>query len=251
MDSLLIPRNITALLQSLRDCVNGGYTFWTSGTIGIHKAEKLCAKFHDRYGVLATRNQRHYNRLNNQASAYLYMYPQIGGDVLDWILIATKGKGAIHEHEKLADNDSGRRIEKLRWKHYEIINLNNRMTWRLRSDVAEEWEKKMINSARKVDIEHLQQTTEILCNFPMFTGVRQQAWKIIQKAQKTRIRHHYSLLLTIPKLPVLRRITVYSTPPKTLGILVDEYKERIKSSIYQYDNYQINNRDSNYAACIQ
>jgi hypothetical protein len=231
MKTLLIPKNTTALLQSLRDLVGRGYHFWTSGTIKILKAESLCNKFNEQYGVLVTKQRRDYNRKLGRANVYLFMYPQPGGDLLDWILIATQGKGAIHMQEKLRDHTSGQHTDRVRWRHYEIVALSDRATWRLRREVAEDWEKKMVAAARKKNRFDLEQTQKVLCNFPMFTGVRQQVWKILQKTYRTRKRHHYSDEVSLSNLPIMRRIKTYDTPPKTLGQLVDEYQARLKDSV--------------------
>ena len=232
MNSLLIYRNSTALLQSLRDLVNRGYSFWTSGTIKTLKAENLCVKFNERYDVLAPRQKRNYNRKLGRASSYLFIYPQTGGDVMDWILIATKGAGAIHNHESesLRDHTSGQHTDRVRWRYYELITLNGRMTWRLRRDIFDEWEKKVVSAARKQNMDDLEQTIKVLRNFPMFTGVREQVWSIVQKARKTRNRHHFKDELNMSRLPTMRRITVYDAPPKTLGRLVDEYKALISAN---------------------
>lgn len=229
MNSLLIHRNVTAFLQSLRDYVNHGYTYWTSGTIKTLKAEHLSVKFNGCYGVLAPRQKRDYNRKLGRANSYCLMYPHVGGDLIEWILIATKGMGAIHLNEKLHDQYSGQHTDRIRWRHYEMVEINHQLTWRLRGAVAEEWEKKAISAARKKDISDLEETAKILYNFPMFMGVRKQIWNILQKAYKTRQRHHYSDQLTLPKLPIMKRIKVYDTPPNTLGKLVDAYKESLST----------------------
>jgi len=229
MNSLLIHRNVTAFLQSLRDHVCHGYTYWTNGTIKILKSESLSSKFNERYGILAPRQKRSYNKKLGRANSYLLMYPQVGGDLIDWILIATKGEGVVHRNEKLYDHNIGQHTERIHWRHYEIVTINQKLTWRLRRLVAEEWEKKVISAARKKDISDLEQTAKILYNFPMFMGVRKQIWAILQKAYKTRKRHNYSDQLDLPKLPIMKRIKVYDTQPNTLGKLVDVYKESLSN----------------------
>ncbi|MEO9205036.1 MAG: hypothetical protein ABI296_04875 [Gammaproteobacteria bacterium] len=234
MNSLLIHRNVTAFLQSLRDYVNHGYTYWTSGTIKTLKAEPLSVKFNERYGVLAPRQKRDYNRKLGRANSYLLMYPQVGGDIIDWILIATKGEGSVHCDEKLFSHHSGRHTERIHWRHYEVVKMNGRLTWRLRPDVLIEWEKKIVSAARKKDIFDLQQVVNVLYHFPMFTGVRKQVWSLLQKAYKTRQRHHHSDQVISRTLPIMKRIKIYDTPPNTLGKLVDAYRARLA-------NYKFNN----------
>lgn len=223
MDTLLIPRNTSALLQSLSDRLNRGYTFWTSGVIQTLKANDLCRKFHERYYVLAPRHKRAYHHKLGRANSYFVMYPQVGGDSMDWVLMATRGTGAIHEHESLHDHHSGAHPDRLHWRHYEVVTRNHRMTWRLRRSVVDEWEKKVIAAARKKNLTDLEQTVKILCHFPLFAGVREQVWTLLQKAQKIRRRHHHTPI-HLPKLPYMQRINVYDNPPKTLGKLVNAYQ---------------------------
>jgi len=234
MNTLLIHRNVTAFLQSLRDYVNHGYTYWTKGTIKTLKAEQLSVKFNERYGVFAPRQKRDYNRKLGRANCYLLMYPQVGGDMIDWILIATKGEGRIHLDEKLFFHHSGRNTERIYWRHYEIVNLNDRLTWRLRANELDEWEKKIVSAARKKDISDLKQVIDILDNFPMFTGVRKQIFSLLQKAYKTRQRHHHCDQFVSRPLPIMKRIKTYDTPPNTLGKLVDAYN--ISLNAYNLSN---------------
>jgi hypothetical protein len=230
METLLIPRNVTSFLQAVRDAVNYGYPFWTSGEISTLKAEALCEKFHDCYDVLASRHRRDANRLIGKASAYLWMYPRPGGDRLDWLLLASKGSGKIHEREKLYDHHSGQRRERLHWRHYEIVQLKDKMTWRLRREVADSWEKKLVSAARKSDPADLDSSTRALCTFPMFTGIRKQVLSILSKANRTRIRHNHTQTFSLPSLPIMIRVKVYDNPARSLGLLVDEYRARLQSA---------------------
>ncbi len=229
MRQLLIPKNKTALLQTVRDSLNKGYIYWTCGEIRTLKAESLCEKFDELYGVLNSKHQNTYKLSLGKASTHLFMYPRKSGDMIDWILLATKGTGLIHEKEKLKCHTSGQRAERFAWQDYEIVTLNNRMTWRLSKTVAEQWEKKVVAAARKSDPADLLQTIQALSTYPMFTGVREQVKSILQKARKTRIRHHIQNTTEFAVLPYLRRIKVYDDPPMTLTKFVDIYQAQLKT----------------------
>lgn len=234
MNSLLIHKNLTGFLQTLRDTVNHGYHYWTSGVIKTIKADQLCEKFHEKYQVLASRQKRDYHRRLKKANAYLFMYPQKGEDVMDWILVVTQGNGIVHTKEQLKNHFSGQHRDRITFRHYELIKINQRLTWRLKKAEAEMWEKKMVSAARKNDTTDFALTSKALTQFPMFSGIRKQIKHIFTKANKTRDRYHLGSF-PMPSFPILKRMKVYDDPPKTLGFIIDRYKTRLTQT---HDTYE-------------
>ncbi|HGG59653.1 MAG TPA: hypothetical protein ENK26_07005, partial [Gammaproteobacteria bacterium] len=66
----------TVLMQRLLDAVVRGYVWHTSGTIPLHKAERLVDKFVERYHIDYNTNQRTYAKRKGRANARLLMLHQ-------------------------------------------------------------------------------------------------------------------------------------------------------------------------------
>lgn len=97
------------------------------------------------------------------------MMPQLGEHILDWLVIATEGKGSIHREQALKPHGC----------------------------------------------------------FPMFAGVRDQVYRLCEKARRAQLRNPSLEPMTLPRLPVLRRLKSYDTPPKTLGQFVACYQAKL------------------------
>ena len=117
----------TVLMQRLLDAALRGYVWHTSGTIPIHKAERLAAKFAERYHIDYNNNQRAYAKRKGRANARLLVLHQDGDTDLHWWLLATKGGGEVHTEEHLLDATLSR--ERIRIADdYELLPLTKPRT---------------------------------------------------------------------------------------------------------------------------
>ena len=185
------------LMQRLMDAVIRGYVYHTSGTVSIEKAEKLCHKFDQKYGIYANNNQRYYAKKQGRSNTRLYLYYMKDSAHLYWFLLATKGENEVHMQEKLqiAFERNGRiRVP----GDYELLPLTkpkssgggSSWTWRMTKETYSIWQEKMISCGRNQSNFSARRALGSLEKVPGFRGNRQQIGKLSSILRKSWVRHH-------------------------------------------------------------
>ena len=210
-ETLPVPATNTAAIRYLMECVVAGYIFFTAGRLAAAKVPVFCAKMHERYSVLASRNARAWARQKGRANARLVLVPaddgKPAGEWLFWLL-ATAGTGPVHESETLSDARSP--DTRIGWpKNYGRDGLQDwhpmytlsarpvhsvkrgvihRLTWTMSPRFYEQmqaWVQRAAGRARSStgkDTTHLQKAVEALRRLPGFKSVREQKRQMLREA---------------------------------------------------------------------
>lgn len=178
-----IARNKTAAMTRVLDMVPRGYHRHISGTVRVEKAEALAQKFHTRYGVGCTPAQRLTRKSKGVANAILVMYWPETADRVEWLLLATDGRGLDGEALRIVD-DSPR----LTWLGYELVRHPARgravWTWRRPKEDMADLHALVAFQASHRHHAALAETLQRISRQPGFHGVRAQSWSLLQEAQR-------------------------------------------------------------------
>ena len=197
----LVPHVHTTLhsgMESIRLYVERGFRFYTSGVIEPGKAQRLCEKFDDKYGVLLSDYGIERLRKRGHARARLVL---IDGSLLYpgehrfknrivWFLVATPGPGRVREEEQLQDAKVP--------KHKPVIGdfvLRKRKdrstrTWMLSNQAYKAYRDDAVHAVRMKDLKHARRLVGIMMKWPHFAGVRQQRKKIFELMRKSVRKGH-------------------------------------------------------------
>lgn len=184
-------------MQRLLDAAVRGSYWYTSGTIPLHKAARFANKLAERYGVNSNRNQRAYARRIGRANARLFFLKLEGYTDLRWWLLATDGRGAVHEQETLLDLRDKRsrlRID----DDYELVRVTRPRatgggtvwTWRFTRSCYRRWQIRLLDACRKADSRELRLALGSLRRVPGFSGTRRQIGRLISAARREWRRRH-------------------------------------------------------------
>ena len=92
-----------ATMRLLLEAVQRGYQFWSAGLVAPGKALRFAEKMRTLYDADHTAAQRAYAKKQGQANAQLIMFKEgREADIRYWLL-ATAGKGQVHDLEQLGD----------------------------------------------------------------------------------------------------------------------------------------------------
>ncbi|WP_199734449.1 hypothetical protein [Aquitalea palustris] len=176
-----IARSKTAALARILDNVPKGYHRYTCGTVAARKAEALAQKFHTLYGIGCSPAQRLIRKGKGLANVVLVMHWPVDAEKVEWLLLATDGKGL--ETETLRDVGDKQR---LKWLGYELARHTNRAkvmwTWRRTKDEMTELHALIAMQANQHDTAAISETLERIARQPGFRGVRTQSWALCEAA---------------------------------------------------------------------
>lgn len=196
--------------------VSTGYRFWIRGEMHYSKAQGFAKKMAELYPVLANSSARAYAKSKGQAAVQLVMFPSDRDPtkVMYWLL-ATPGKGLIHEREKLQD---ATRVPLTWYDQYQIALTQRtraqggktRWTWQIQPQRFKEY----LASARDTANSGQQALTDYFSNIahmPMFSGIREQVKEIEQYAAKTWAKQRKSPFPQVlpESLPIMPKIQVF------------------------------------------
>ena len=187
----------TDLMRELIRLVSHGYISWCSGSIEPKKAEGLMLKFHDRYAVNATSQQRYRRKTKDQANARLLMCLDESGESVLWWLVATSGEGLVHQLETLMN--ATEKKTRLEITGYELVKTprsgrSAQWTWRMTKETELAWKERIRTAIRgkHQSDELIQQALYSLRRVPGFAESRRQAFSLVRFAQGEWKRHRRS-----------------------------------------------------------
>ena len=166
--------------------VNRGYVFHASGVIEFPKIEAVVGKFAQTYGTDADPSEERRRHRHGEARVRLVLWPEKTG--AGFVLLATEGKGGIHQRE--AVQDVRRPQERLRVRQYELLKLPRRRdqprwSWRTVHDRHEQLMQQAIRVAR---YEHPRSAEQFIAS------------QVITRPGLHGIRHQTRLMLSAMKV---------------------------------------------------
>ena len=216
MQSIKIPASKAAAMSYLQLLVSTGYRFWTRGEMHFSKVEAFASKIHSLYNIEATQSQRETLKKHGKATCKLVIYPHDKDKtkVMFWLL-ATPGKGLIHEREKLSD---ATRVP-LTWRdQYNLTQIqrdrkqggNISWTWQMQKDYFKD-QLAMTKGASDSGEQALKDYFSRIGHMPMFSGIRDQVIAMNDYGRKTwhkKRKSEYPQVLPV-KLPTMPKIEVF------------------------------------------
>lgn len=187
----------TNLMQRLLDAVTRGYLYHTSGKVPLAKAQRFAEKFACRYGIDRNANQRAYAKQKGRANARLYLLGYEDSTDLDWWLLVTPGEGLVHGEERL--HLATDRRQRIRIKDdYELVQITRRKncgggqgwTWRMTRRCYTSWRHRIMQACRTSSTRAMTASLQSLNRVPGFSGIRQQAGKLLGLARREWRRQH-------------------------------------------------------------
>jgi len=178
-----ISRSKTAALSRILDSVSKGYTRYTQGTIKASKAESLANKFHCLYGIGCIPAERLLRKSKGVANSILALYWPDDAEDVEWMLLATPGRGLESESLRLVES-----IPRPIWLGYELVrhSVNGRAAWtwrRPREEMAELYALLAYQGNQKQQ-NAIEETLERIARQPGFSGVRTQSWSLCEEARR-------------------------------------------------------------------
>lgn len=178
-----IARSKTAALARILDCVPKRYQRYASGTVKTGKAEALARKFHSLYGIGCTPAQRLTRKAKGLANAVLVMYWPTEVESVQWLLLATDGRGMEAESLRTVEEKP-----RLSWLGYELVRhaARSRAAWTWRRSRQEMADLHALLAFQAGNRHHtaLAETLERIAEQPGFHGVRTQSWALFQEARR-------------------------------------------------------------------
>lgn len=238
--SFKTPTSKAGAMSQLQRLTSQGYRYWTRGEMHYSKAEAFFVKMNNLFSLVATQSQRATLKKNGKASVKLVMYPDdYDKSKITFWLLATAGKGLIHEHEKLSDA----LVTPLTWRdQYQLTKIQRERkmggkiswTWQMQSIYYKD-QLNMTKSAADSGEPALKDYFGRICHMPMFSGIRDQVKSLDEYGRKTwhkQRKSAYPQVLPI-KLASMPMIEVFKDI--SLGDLVKymaktEYERQEKAS---------------------
>lgn len=178
-----IARSKTAVLARVLDSIPKGYCRYTSGIVVASKAAALAAKFHAKYGIGLSPAQRLTRKSKGLANCLLVMHWPENAEQVEWLLMATAGKGL--EKETMRD------VEKkpyLIWLDYELVRHAKRgkvsWTWRRTKSEMRDLYALLTGQLNRHHYGAVIDTLERIARQPGFHGIREQSWQLCQYARQ-------------------------------------------------------------------
>jgi len=212
----------TDLMKRMLHYVSHGYTAWTAGEIPRAKAEAIALKFVDRYAVDRTEMQRYRAKALGQANSMLLMLVDTKDKAapVKWWLLATPGKGLVHELEMLVNvrdklpNITGYELVMMPRKRQPKDKPNKPIkpswTWRMTTETFEGWQERLKLAVRQNLDPQLQQIIYSLGRSPGFRGIRSQAYLLWRMMRNDWRRTQRGEIPLTP--PIIRYCGRYQTP---------------------------------------
>lgn len=214
--SLKIPSSKAAAMSYLQMLVSTGYRFWFRGEMHYSKAQAFAAKMQTLYNTDATQSQRSTLKAKGVAAARLVMHPHDHDKtkIMFWLL-ATPGKGLIHEREPLSDALT----TPLTWRdQYHLTKIQRdtknggkiTWSWQMQSKYFKD-QLNMTKSAADSGASALKDYFGRISHMPMFSGIRDQVKLLDEYGKKTWRKQRktaYPEVLPV-KLPTMPKIEVF------------------------------------------
>ena len=192
---MLLPDRLT-LMQRLQDAARNGYTHHTGGQVASAKWAKLATKFAHAYDTELHKSTRSRRRRAGEATALLYGAappPYLPDAPIVWMLVATDGKGRIHQMEQLQEL----RAKRIELDGYELIHDGVTWSWRMTHRRYQYWHSRIHEiCAKKPDRRHqherdgvpvdpdIEQVFDALYNTPGYRLVRRQVGQLVTFARR-------------------------------------------------------------------
>jgi len=221
LQSIKIPSSKAAAMSYLQMLVSTGYRHWTRGEMHYSKIEAFASKIRNLYNFQATQSQRAHLKKTGQAAVQLVIFPHDKDKtkVMFWIL-ATPGKGLIHEREKLSDALKA----PLTWRdQYQLCQIQRdrkqggkiTWSWQMQNHYFKE-QLAMTKSAADSGTQALSDYFGRICHMPMFSGIRDQVKSLDEYGRKTwhkQRKSEYPQILpaklpTMPKIEIFKDLTL-------------------------------------------
>jgi len=117
------------LMQRLQDYARLDYRFYFQGEVGLEKLNSLSRKFAQQYDTELSKFQRARRKRSGEAVTQLLIWIPEDSDKARFWLMATEGKGRVHEYETLRDlRDKSNRIS---LSDYELVHDGVSWSWRM------------------------------------------------------------------------------------------------------------------------
>lgn len=211
---LLVPTTKTAAMRYLAETAGYGYCLFQQGEVRAEKAVSLLMKFEQRYRVQASRGMRDHARSRGVSCARLVMFPQDGGDVWLFWLLASPGTGDLPA--EASTQDARNPATRLRWlDQYELVarpvqrrapkgepasstsggRLHHVWTWVMSASCFEGWRARLETAAGRARSseahrsDYLIQQIELLRRVPGFHGINRQKRALVLAANISRELH--------------------------------------------------------------
>lgn len=216
MQTIKIPASKAAAMSYLQLLVSTGYRFWTPGEMHVSKVEAFSSKINNLYNVEATQSQRETLKKHGKAACKLVIYPHDKDKtkVMFWLL-ATPGKGLIHEREKLSD---ALKVP-LTWRDQYYLSQIQRdrkqggkvtWTWQMQNEYFKD-QLAMTKGAADSGDQALLHYFSLISHMPMFSGIRDQVIALNDYGRKTwfkKRKAEYPQVLPL-KLPTMPKIEIF------------------------------------------
>ena len=215
MNTVLVIRYKTLLMQRLLDLVQRGYHHYVYGTVHKSKVISLCEKFDELYFISDNARRRTYRKSKGEANAFFLISDLEKNGSLHWWLLVTDGRHPAHHLEKLFDAHS--RGQRIRLTGYELVQLTRdkvkgggiRWTWRMMDTTYDEWRSAIRSAVRaKNNRMEIKRIVTSLYQTPGFGQTRIQVGKLATalKGEWVRAGNSVEDLMLPPTLHYVRRM---------------------------------------------
>ncbi len=158
------------VMQQLQDAAGHGFAHWQFGLVTNHKMRMLRQLFNELYGTDESKFSRYRRKKAGRAAALLIEYP--AGDKTSFFLLATDGKGLIHEREKLAD--ATQKKSRIELTGYELVHDGLTWSWRMTGQTYQSWKDRITRAISMNNDLELRRAIHTLFRTPGFRLCRKQ-----------------------------------------------------------------------------
>jgi hypothetical protein len=233
-----VPTSKAGAMSYVQLLVGLGYHYWHRGAVWHEKALGFVQKMSELYPISLGETQRNRAKAKGVANVKLVLFPdmKVPGQLV-WYLMATPGKGLIHEREKM----KSALVSPVLW--LDQYELQRRSRWQLSGGKCKNrlrwtW---VFQGAYKLSLQDSIRTycataeakKELLLLFdnlrhiPLFSGVRDELYELDRYAEATWRKTHKSVYQPhCSELPFITRIAVFEG--LTLGVLVEKMAGRVR-----------------------
>ena len=132
------------LMQRLQDYARLDYRYYFQGEVGLDKLNSLSRKFAQQYDTELSKFQRARRKRSGEAVTQFLVWMPEDSDKARFWLLATEGKGRVHDYETLLDlRDKANRI---RLPDYELVHDGVSWSWRMSQATYSFHQKRLRNA---------------------------------------------------------------------------------------------------------
>jgi hypothetical protein len=244
-----IPSSKAAAMSYILMLVSTGYRHWIRGEMHCSKALAFAARMNELYHFQATQSQRALLKKKGMAACQLVMLPHEKDKtkIMFWLL-ATPGKGLVHEREKLNDALTC----PLTWGsqyHVTKIQRNRKQggkiswTWQMQALYFKE-QLSMTKEAADSGAPALENYFGKIKHMPMFSGIRDQVNELREYARKTWAKRRKSDFPSVlpDQLPSMTKIEVFGNVllPDLVTLMLNAELERAEKARIEASSSEFN-----------